>query len=267
MAVESPRSVTSKSLIAAIAALVILTTALPSAARTLASIEARGTLSLCANPNALPYSSKRGEPPGFQIELGQAIAETLGVDLEIKWVVMQYHLRRVGCDIILNAINDRQAQEESGVMLSRPYQSGGVALAVQDDAPAIGTFDDLAGKGKVGVLRSSVASMILGQRGLQISVFGFEDDMLEALANGEIAAAAATPTAIGYFNHRHADRRVRLIHAYESEPELRWSYAVGVRRGDDALVNAIDSALEKLERAGTLREIYARYGIELRSPR
>ena len=50
--------------------------AAPLPARTLAEVKARGTLSMCANPDALPHSSQRADPPGFQIEIGRALAAT-----------------------------------------------------------------------------------------------------------------------------------------------------------------------------------------------
>jgi len=44
-------------------------------ARSLETVIKRGALTLCANPNALPFASKSGPVPGFQIELGEKIAE------------------------------------------------------------------------------------------------------------------------------------------------------------------------------------------------
>ena len=46
-------------------------------ARSLDMIRATGALHLCAHPNSLPYANKAGNPPGFQIELGKALAKEL----------------------------------------------------------------------------------------------------------------------------------------------------------------------------------------------
>ena len=56
-------------------------------ARSLEIITERGALTLCANPNALPFASKTGPLPGFQIELGEKIAQQLGVKLTREWVI------------------------------------------------------------------------------------------------------------------------------------------------------------------------------------
>ena len=96
--------------------------------------------------------------------------------------------------------------------------------------------------------------------------FGFEDDMLEALARGEIAAAAASAASIGYFSLRHPEAGFQLVHAEDDEPELRWPIVVGMRRADDALAQKVDAALADLVADGTVAAIYRRYGVAHRKP-
>ena len=104
------------------------------AARSLDAISQRGALALCAHPNALPFASKKGNPPGFQVELGQALAERLGVSLLQHWVVNSFQYRRADCDIVLDAIANKAALSEVGLRMSRPYYRSGVALAVRRDS-------------------------------------------------------------------------------------------------------------------------------------
>jgi ABC-type amino acid transport substrate-binding protein len=59
---------------------------------------------------------------------------------------------------------------------------------------------------------------------------------------------------------------VQFVHAYDTEPELRWNLAVGLRRADRPRREAIDAAIDRLVSDGTVARIYARYGIEHRSP-
>ena len=59
---------------------------------------------------------------------------------------------------------------------------------------------------------------------------------------------------------------MRFAHAYDAEPELAWTVAVGLRRSDEALVNAINGALERLIADGTLARVYANYGVDYRRP-
>jgi polar amino acid transport system substrate-binding protein len=236
------------------------------AARPLEEIQRRGVISLCAAPNALPFASKRGEVPGYQIELAQALAERLGVRLQVEWVVVAFQYGRVDCDIVMDAIVDPEAHGEVRLRLSKPYQRSGVALAVRPDSDGITGFDSLSQQRRVGVLQGSLAHMYLEQRGARTVPFGFEDDMLQALASGELEAAAATPLSIGYHNFAHPPARMRLLYAYDAVPELSWDLAVGMRRSDQALREAIDRAVEAMLDDGTFEQIYAKYGIEHRPP-
>jgi polar amino acid transport system substrate-binding protein len=235
------------------------------AARPLDAIRDRGVLSQCAHANALPFASKTQDPPGFQIELGRALAGALGVALHVEWVVSGIQFRAADCDIVLDTIAVAEAQAERRMQLSRPYQRSGVGLVVRPDARGVEKFDDLAGR-QVAVQGRSLAAMLLAQRGARLTFFGYEEEMVEAVARGEIEAAAVSPATAGYFNLRHPGTPVRFVHAYDSEPELRWNLAVGLRRADAPFREAIDAAIDRLVTDGTVARIYARYGIEHRPP-
>ena len=234
-------------------------------ARPLEAIRDRGVLSLCAHANALPFASKTQEPPGFQIELARALAAALGVGLHVEWVVSGIQFRVADCDIVLDTIAVAEAQAERRLQLSKPYQRSGVGLALRPDARGVARFDDLVGH-QVGVQGRSLAAMLLAQRGVRLTFFGYEEEMVDAVARGEIEAAAVSPAAAGYFNLRHPQTPVQFVHAYDTEPELRWNLAVGLRRADPPLREAIDAAIDRLMSDGTVARIYARYGIEHRPP-
>ncbi|MBR0718655.1 ABC transporter substrate-binding protein [Bradyrhizobium liaoningense] len=238
----------------------------PAQARTLDAIRSDGKIGLCAHPNSLPFASKAGNPPGFQVEMGQALARELGVSLRLDWIITQYQMRSTNCDILLDIIADREAQGETRLRISKPYYRTGVALAVPSSS-TLTSFGSLNEHTKVGVQVGSVAAMIIKRRRVPISIFGFESDSLDAVSNHEIDAAAVTPTAASYFNATHPDKTVRILDRDESEADLNWNVAVGMIRPDDALRDAIDGALERLRADGTIDRIYGRYGIVLQAPK
>ena len=92
----------------ALAAAVALTGS--ASARTLAEVQARGAISLCANPDALPYASNQPDKPGFQIEIARALADALGVKLQLDWIVPRMRAGLVDCDMLLDTIVDPDAQ-------------------------------------------------------------------------------------------------------------------------------------------------------------
>jgi len=235
-------------------------------ARSLDIIRASGALHLCAHPNSLPYANKSGEPPGFQIELGQALAQELGVRLAMEWIVVSAQIFRANCDIVLDAIADSEAQSDTGLRLSKPYYRTGVALAVPRGS-VVTSFDSLSGHTKVGVQVGSIAAMVLSRQHVPTSTFGFEDEMLAALAAGELDAAAVTPLSAGYYNLTHSSEAFTILPPDETERELVWNEAIGMWQPDEKLREAIDAALDRLRADGSMKKIYARYGISLLPPR
>ena len=238
----------------------------PASARSLDTVRSFGTIGLCAHPNSLPFASKAADPPGFQVELGQALAHELGLSLKLDWIITQYQIRSADCDIMMDVIADREAQGETRLKISKPYYRTGVALAVPS-ASKITSFKSLDEHTKVGVQVASMAAMIINQRHVPTSTFGFEVDSLDALANHEIDAAAVTPAVAAWYNQTHPDKAVRILPPDETEANLNWNVAVGMIRPDDGLRDAIEGALERLRADGTVERIYQRYGVVLQAPK
>jgi len=201
------------------------------------------------------------------VAIAQALRTQLGVKLEVAWVVFPFQLGRADCDVVFDAIVDRESALERHVRLSKPYQVSGVAIALRPGLSGVTGFADLKKGQRVGAMVGSLASVTLGQKGLPTIPFTFEDEMIEALAKSELDAALVTPASVGYYNLLHQDAPLTLVRAYENQPELSWEIAVGMRKSDDALVAAVNEAIDQLLADGTINRIYASYGIELGLPR
>jgi ABC-type amino acid transport substrate-binding protein len=247
-------------------ALVAVSVAVASAhARPYEEIRTRGEIAVCANPNALPYASNRPDKPGFQIEIARALAERLGVRLHVDWIVPRMRAATVDCDMLMDTIARPEIQGPA-IKLSTPYQTGGVSLAFAPGQTTVASYRELKAGTRVGVMMNSLASLIVSKTGARMVPFGFEEDMLEAVAKGEVDAAAVSPASIGYYNLTNPTRKVALVHAEDSEPELKWVVAVGLRRADAPLVDAVNAAVAALVADGTIASIYGRYGVDYRRP-
>lgn len=238
----------------------------PAGARTLSAVQESGEIRLCAHPNSLPFASRTAQPPGFQVELGRALAQQLGVSLAMGWILISYQLPRTDCDIILDTIAAPDAPPDFGIKLSKPYYRSGVVLAVPAGSP-ITSFAALNGHTKVGVQTGSLAAMTLDRRHVPISVFGFDEDMLDALADHQIDAAAVSPISAGYYNVRHPGHRIVVLAPDQTESDLVWNVAIGMRHPDAALQQAINAAIDRLSADGTIARIYSRYGVNLQPPK
>ena len=251
--------------LACMCAALLLPAAESADARTLAEVRSLGAISMCANGDALPYASSKPETPGFQIAIGRTIAEGLGVPLSIEWILPRRRANVVNCDMMLDSINDPVVHGDR-LRLSRPYQKSGVALGLGRDAEAVSDFKELKKDQKIGVMVSSVASMVLGKAGKTTSPYAFQSDMVKDLEKGDLYGAAVSMAAMSYYIFQHPESALRMVNAFDSEPQLTWEVSVGLRKSDQALVDAVNEILEKLIADGTLTRIYAKYGVEHRLP-
>ncbi len=169
----------------------------PATARTLQQIRALNTISMCAHPDSLPYATNQGDPPGFQVEIGRAIAQELGVGLRVEWLVPRRRIAEVNCDMLMDRPSDPARQE--GRLLSVPYQRTGIALAVRSDSEASGNAADPRQHARVGVMVGSLASVVLGRQGVRTRPYAFQADMIEDLRKGELSAAAVSEPSLSFF--------------------------------------------------------------------
>ena len=234
-------------------------------ARTLAEVKSIGAISMCANADALPYASNDPQSPGFQIEIGRALAAALGVQLNVEWILPRRRANVVNCDMLFDTVDD-PAVHEGRLLLSHPYQKSGLALGLRSDAEPIGDYKELKKDQKTGVMIGSIAAMVLGKAGKSISPYAFQSDMLADLRSGEIYAAAVSAPTMSYYIFQRPDSGLRMTTAFDSEPMLTWNVCVGLRKSDDALLAAINQALDRLLEDGTVSRIYAKYGVEHRRP-
>ncbi|MGD2138936.1 MAG: transporter substrate-binding domain-containing protein [Burkholderiales bacterium] len=234
-------------------------------ARTLAEVNAINTISMCANPDALPYSSNQPDSPGIQVELGRAIAEGLGLQLGIEWIVPRRRAKVVNCDMLLDRVNDPDVYE-GRLLLSRPYHRSGMAIGLGRDAQPLTDYTELEKGQKIGVMISSMASVVLGKAGKTTSPYAFESDMIEDLLKGELYGIATSSTMISYYIASNPGKGLSIAYAFDSVPSLTWQVSVGLRNSDAALLSQINVVLEELLADGTVTRIYQNYGIEHRQP-
>ncbi len=233
--------------------------------RTLEQVKASGTLVACLPANVLPYSRREGEPHGFQPEVANAIAKVLGVSVKPEWVIIRIQALHANCDVTLDVIADSGAQGDTHLTLSKPYYRSGVALVSRPER-GLSAIADLSERTKVAVQAGSFAAMILGERHIGLSMYAFEDEMLQSVADGGADAAMVSPASAGYFNLQHPDHKLNIVLPKDADPRLGWNIGVGVRKPDPALRAALDDAIAKLVADGTMAKIYGRYGVTLPPP-
>ena len=258
------------------AAMAMFATAFPGAsqragAASLAEVRQIGSLRLCANPSALPYSNlaDKGGLAGFEVELAQALAKEMGLALDVKWVRSATDMKNADCDALMGAVASAVSYDREGrigpltirfpLRFSRPYAASGVVLVISSGS-SVRRLEDLHAQ-KIGVAVGTVEHEWLDRHGFRVSVFPSQEDIIAAIEGGEIEIGATSPVTIGWYQHEHPGTAVKVPDGYKPEAALRWDISVGLRRADDALIAAVDRALERIVEQHLPAQIYAKYGV------
>ena len=197
-------------------------------AASLAEVRQNGSLRLCANPSALPYSNlaDRDGLAGFEVELAEAVAHEMGLGLGVTWVRSAGDMKNSDCDALMEAVASAASYDREGLTgpltthlplrFSRPYAGGGVVLVVSSRS-SVRRLDDLHDQ-KIGVTVGTVEHEWLAKQGFRVSVFASQEDITAAIDIGEIEVGATNPVIIGWYRHEHPSTAIRIPDGYEPEP-------------------------------------------------
>ena len=218
------------------------------------------TLGLDADFAPMGFTEDDGTIVGFDIDLANAVAEKMGVKVEVKpidWDSKAMELSTGKIDVIWNgfSITDERRQE---VLFSNPYLSTKQSVIVKAGSD-IKTKADLAGK-KIALQDGSTSEDALkGDAATyesigdeNISRFKENSQVLMEVESGRADAAVIDEIFVRYYLQKKnmLDKFVVLEEGFDEE-----DYGVGGRHGDYALMEAINKALDECKAEGITSEI------------
>jgi mxaJ protein len=245
-----------------------------------AAAAAPRVLRVCADPNNLPFSDAR--LGGFENRIAQVVADDLGATVEYTFRAQRRGFVREtldarACDLIPGV----PATFERALTTRPYYRSTYVFVSRADRGLALGSLDDpILGRLRIGVqlvgddYANTPPAHALARRGLVDNVVGYTvyGDYAEphpparvvtAVASGEVDAAIVWGPLGGYFATRHTAPLVvaPLTAAVDPATGLPMTFAIamGVRRDDVALRDAVQGALDR--RRVEIERILDEYGV------
>lgn len=247
---------------AVFAALLLAFMSQPGAA-TLDRVKATGVAVACLDPEALPSSDSRLAPPGYDVEIAEEFAKSLGAKLQFNWFVHAYTskvLRQLydeKCDFVMGLPADRRLEGAGSpqLVLSNPYLMNGFAVVVANQIAARG-LDDLRGQ-QIGVIMHTVPDFFVFDNGFARSLHAKQSEMFEALTKRTISAGIIWASTAGWLLKQHPEANLKILS--ELRPEFRFPMAVAVKKGDPAFLAAINRAIDSLIESGRRDEILAKY--------
>jgi mxaJ protein len=236
-------------------------------------------LRICADPNNLPFSNRRLE--GFENEIAALLARDLGARAEYTWWAQRRGffrntLKAGLCDVVMGVPSSFEM-----ALPTRPYyRSTYVFVTRRDRRLAIRSFDDPVLRSlRIGVQligddgTNAPPAHALARRGVVGNLIGYpvygdyrEDSpparIVGAVAKGDVDVAVVWGPLAGYFAPRQpVPLALTPVSPQIDLPFLPYVFdiAVGVRRGETALRDELDAALER--RQPEIDAILDRYGV------
>ena len=226
-----------------------------SAAAELTTVEA-GKLTMATNATFPPYemTTDSGEIEGIDVDTAKAIAEKLGLELQIDDMDFDAALLSVQqgkADIVMAGVT--VTDERKAVMDFSDSYATGIQSIIVPEGSDITSPDDLAGK-KIGTQRGTTGYIYCSDDFGDDAVVAYDDGLtaVQALKNGQVDAVVIdNAPAKEYVAANHG--LVILDTSYAEE-----DYAIGMAKGS-ALEDAVNAALEELKADGTLQSIVDKY--------
>jgi len=228
-------------------------------ASTLDDIKARGTIIIGTDATYPPmeYYDEAGNMIGFDIDLGNAIAEVLGVKAEFidtAWDGIFPALDAKKFDIIMSSTSITEERLKSKDM-SDPYYKTSQAIAVRKDDDSIKGPDDLIGKVvavQIGTTGDFAVSEIEGIK--ESKRFDTTDKAYIEVLNKRADAVVNDLSEVSFRMSILPDMKIAATFKEGEE-----NYGITMRKGETELLKAINEALAQLRESGKYQEIYNKW--------
>ena len=202
------------------------------------------------------YHDESGELVGYDVEVAEAVAENLGVEVtfeETQWDAIFAGLDAGRFDTIANQVTITP-EREADYVFSTPYTVSTGVLVVAADNNDITSFADLDGKTTAQSLTSNW-NELAQESGAEVEAVEGWAQAVALLEQGRVDATIND--SLTYLDYANTEDASGIKVAAETEDESQSAFVVTPER--EALAQAIDGALEDLRADGTLAELGEKY--------
>ena len=210
------------------------------------------------------FMDENNNPTGFDLDLAQEVANRNGWDVElsaIDWDTKDAQLNQGTINCIWNGFT--MEGREDDYTFSEPYMLNEQVIVVKKDS-GITSLSDLAGKTVVTQADSAALDVLEGDKKDVVDTFkslqtlpDYNNAFMQ-LESGMVDAVACDLSIAQYQIAAKPDAYQQL------DPLSSEHYAVGFKKGDDALAAKVTSTLKDMYNDGTVEKLiekYADYGM------
>lgn len=204
-----------------------------------------------------PFNYKENdELVGFDVEIGKAIAEELGMNpkpVTNPWQTIIAALNSDKFDAIIGsmAITAERLEE---VNFTEPYYESGAQIFVSEDNDSIKVPEDLKDK-KIGVVVSSTFEETARQYTDEVITYDSDVTALQDLLVKGRLDAVITDQLVGMYAINQNDLKIKKV----GEPIYLDQMGIAIKKDDKELLEKVNEALETIIENGTYGEISEKY--------
>lgn len=215
-----------------------------------------GKLTVALSPDFPPFDTDDGQSPsGIDVDVAREIATRLGLDLKVVAVPFNEVVQGVHdgtYDVAVSGLSINPSRSEL-VDFSSPYYLADQAIVAKK-----GSYEMVSElKGKRVAAQAGTTAYDYAKANVSESVVGYSSvaECFKALETGEVAGVVADEPSCAYFmQNGYSDYNV-LETAATCE-----KYAVAVNKGNRGLTDAINEALDQMDKDGTLKALQDKVG-------
>ncbi|MCP3661723.1 MAG: quinoprotein dehydrogenase-associated putative ABC transporter substrate-binding protein [Gammaproteobacteria bacterium] len=230
-------------------------------------------LTVCGDPNHLPFSNKKME--GFENRIAQLIADDLNLTLRYRWWpqtigFVRNTLRVRLCDLVMGITSVNELLQNTN-----PYYRSVYTLVYRADSGLeIRSLNDPALQHlRLGVVAGTPPATLLANLGLMeqtrpylrtvdTRLFSPASQAVVDVANGEIDVAVVWGPIAGFASRQHdTTLNVVPLPAKEDSVTLAFNVSMGIRRRESEWKHQLNHKLKKL--APQIQEILVEYRVPL----
>lgn len=193
---------------------------------------------------------------GIDIEIATAIAEKLGLELQVDDMDFDAALTAVQqgkCDLVLAGLT--YTDERAQLMTFSDSYAQGVQAIIVKEGSAIASPDDLANAAMIGTQRGTTGYLYCTDDFGEDHVAAYDSGAaaVQALLNGQVDAVVIDKIPAETFAAENDGLKV-LDTAYTTE-----DYCAAMNKDNEALTKEVNVVLAELKADGTLDQIVAKY--------
>lgn len=201
------------------------------------------------------FRDEKNELVGFDIDYARAAGEKMGYEVvfqPIDWKAKESELSSGRIDLIWNGYTINETRKKQ-VLFTKPYLKN-AQIVVTLAKSNISKLDDLAGK-NVGLQALSSAEGALNGSAIKSkikTVSEYKDNVLALsdLKIGRVDAVVIDEVVAKYYMSKEKDTFKILDESLAPE-----EYGVGVKKGNEKLLNELQKALDEINKDGTAAKI------------